>query len=320
MKKHKIYLFIAGLSCLVLCVQAQSRRSVDDGKARLALSIWIPDRIEGLPDEAKQNLHDKLSQIITRQGLSADPGQSRFVFTANVVMQDKKILPSAPPKHLYKMDITFYIGDGFEGKVYSSYSTSVTGVGESEIRAYINAIKNISVNHPGYQSFIDQGKSRIIDYYNSQCDILIKQAQTLSGRHEYDEALWVLTSIPDVCRECWEKSMAVAADVFKHKIDSECKSLILEATGVWNAGQSWDAAENAGAILSQIDPDATCYQDALALSRKIATRIREVDQREWAFKYDQEIGLKRDLIKAYRDVGVAWGQGQPRTVVYRYLW
>jgi hypothetical protein len=313
-------MLIALLSCAVFGVQAQ--RNVDEGKERLALSVWIPDRIEGLPDAARQNLYDKLSQIITRQGLSADPGRSRFVFTANVIMQEKEILPSAPPKHLYKMDVTFYIGDGFEGKIYSSYTTSVTGVGDSDIRAYLSAIRNIRVNHSGYQSFIDQGKSRIIDYYNSQCDIILKEAQTLSGRHEYDEALWLLTSIPDVCRECWEKSMKVAAGVFRQKIELECKSLMLEARTVWNSGQSWDAAESAGAILSQIDPDASCYGEALALSEKMAIRIREVDQREWQFKYDSEIGLQRDLIKAYRDVGVAWGQNQPKTGVrvYRYFW
>jgi hypothetical protein len=323
MRKNRTGGYLSAL-LLLLCaasgLQAQTQRSIDDGKDRLALSIWIPDRIEGLPAEARQNLHDKLSQIITRQGLSADPGQSRFVFTANVIMQNKDILPSAPPKHLYKMDITFYIGDGFEGKIYSSYTTTVTGVGESEVRAYISAIKNISASDRGYQAFIDQGKSRIIDYYNSQCDIILREAQTLSGRHEYDQALWTLTAIPDVCRECWEKGRTVAADIFRHKINSECKSLILEATTVWNAGQSWEAAENAGAILSQIDPDASCYEDAMALSRKIAARIREVDRREWQFQYDREIGLKRDLIQACRDVGVAWAKNQPRTVVYRYFW
>ena len=72
----------------------------------------------------------------------------------------------------------------------------------------------------------------------------------------------------------------------------------------------------AGAVLSTIDTNSSCVGEIKVLANKIEKRIREVDQREWNFIYDYNIGLTRDWIKAYRDVGVAWGNGQPRTVIY----
>ena len=41
-----------------------------------------------------------------------------------------------------------------------------------------------------------------------------------------------------------------------------------------------------------------------------------MDKREWDLKLKNDIVLEKDRIKAYRDVGVAWGNGQPKSVAY----
>jgi hypothetical protein len=300
-------------------LQAQTTGKMDD-KGRLALAAWVPDQIEGMPTAAKKNLENKLSQIITANGLSGDAMNSRFIITANVTVLTKDLTESAPPMQAYTLNITFYIGDGFEGKSFSSYSTTVKGVGENETKAYNAALKSIKTNDPAYQSFIEKGKTKIIEYYNAQCDVIIKEAKVMAGMNKFDEAIWKLTSVPDVCTECWNKCMAAVAPIFQQKIDFECKTKLTEANNLWNAGQSYDAAQQAGAILATIDPKASCFNEAKALSDKIGKRILEVDKREWNFKYDKEIGLERDMIKAYRDVGVAYGNGQPQNVTYKSFW
>jgi len=299
--------------------KAQTTGKMDD-KGRLALAAWVPDQIEGMPTAAKKNLENKLSQIITANGISGDAMNSRFIISANVTVMTKDITETAPPMQAYTLNVTFYIGDGFEGKSFSSYATTIKGVGDNETKAYNAALKNIKTNDPAYQSFIDKGKAKIIEYYNAQCDVIIKQAKVLAGMNKFDEAIWSLTSVPDVCTECWNKCMAAVAPIFQQKIDFECKTKLTEASNLWNAGQSWDAAQQAGAILATIDPKASCFNEAKALSDKIGKRILEVDKREWNFKYDKEIGLERDIIKAYRDVGVAYGNGQPQNVTYKSFW
>jgi hypothetical protein len=336
MKNSKIiFLLFAFLLSLCSAYAQQSRK--DEGKERLALAIWIPDNTEGMPDAVRDNLYNKVAQIISKQGIAADPAQSRFIITAKVVIQEKYITPTAPPKQGYKLDVTFYIGDGFEGKVFASHTTSAKGVGDNETKAYMNALKSVNVNDPAYAKFVEQGKSKIVEYFNSHCDVIIKDAKTLAGMQKFEEALWKLTSVPDVCTDCWNKSMDVAAGIFQQKIDYECKYLLSEATNAWNAGQNWDAAENTGIILAQINPDSKCFNDAAALSEKIALRIKEVDQREWDFKYEKEIGLiktamdiekeraekamdlEKERINAYREVGVAWANNQP-DIVYKSLY
>ncbi len=320
MKTYKIFLLLLILALSINIAQAQNSNVKMSDKGRFGLAVWVPEQIEGMPIASKKNLENKLTQIIAANGITTNAMNSRFIITANIIITSKDITSTAPVMQAYTLDVTLYIGDGFEGKSFSSYTTTAKGVGENETKAYNAALKNIQVNDPNYQSFIDQGKTKIMEYYNAQCDYIIKNAKSLAGMNKFDEAIWNLISVPDACTECWDKCIAASASIFQQKIDFECKTKLLEATNIWNADQSWDAAQNAGKILSSIDPKSSCFNESKTLSDKIAKRILEVDKREWDFKYDQEIGLKRDMIKAYRDVGVAWGNGQPKNVTYKTLW
>jgi hypothetical protein len=301
-------------------MQAQ-RTNMEDGASRLALTVWIPETIDGLTPAAEQNLRNKLGQIISRSGIFGEDGASRFIMTANVIMIDKHVLPTAPPKYSYTMDVTLYIGDGMEGKQFSSYNATVSGVGNTETKAYMAALSNIKTNDRNFQHFITQGKNKIIDYFNAQCDVILRQANVFSGMDNYGEALHMLMSVPDVCTECWNKAMAAALPIYQAQIDFDCRSLLLEATNTWNAGQNYNAAERAGKIMSSVNPYASCFGDVMKLAGSIESRVRDVDEREWNFKYEKEIDLQRSLINAYRDVGVAYGKNQrSSTLIYKSLW
>jgi len=315
---------IKTISLLILYVlisfnlAAQTSPKMNDGD-RLSIGVWIPKQIEGLTPGAYNILENKLNQIITTNGLGDTPN-ARFIMSANVVVLTKDIVPSAPPMQAYTLDVTFYIGDGFEGKAFATHSITAKGVGESETKAYISALRGIKANDPAFKSFIDKGKARILAYYETNCDFIIKQAKTLAVTQEYDQAIWMLTSIPTVSTGCFDKAMNAVAPIFKEKIDLDCKQKLTKATNIWNAGQSWDAANEAGEVLSTINPNSACYGEINNLANKISKRIYEVDKREWKFKVDTEIGLQKDLIKAYRDIGVAYGNGQAKTIQYKSLW
>ncbi|MGZ4040442.1 MAG: hypothetical protein ACXVNR_07770, partial [Bacteroidia bacterium] len=63
------------------------------------------------------------------------------------------------------------------------------------------------------------------------------------------------------------------------------------------------------------EPQAACFGEAKALASKIQKRVIEIDKREWNYtmKAQQQ---QSEMIKAYRDVGVAYGNGQPKSVTY----
>jgi len=320
MKMKQIFL----LSILSFCLWAFSYAQNDIGKlndlGRIALNTHIPYQAEGLPEASRANLENKLTQIATRYGMGANEFMPRFIISANIVVQSKDYTSTVPPLLAMTAEVTLYIGDGIEGKVYTSTSVTTKGVGENETKAYSAVLKNIDPGNAKIKQFMEEGKRKIIAYYNSRCDFIIKEAQALESQNQFDQAIYVLMSVPDVCAECYNKALDAVGPIFKSKIDWECKAKLSTARNIWSAGLSYDAANDAAAILSTIDPEAACFNEAESFTKEIAKRIKEVDGREWDFILKKEIDLERERIKAYRDVGVAWGTHQPQNVTYKSLW
>ena len=296
---------------------AQSDASKDEN--RIILTSWVPPTIEGMPKIARKNLQNKLKQVLTRNGLAGSPFNSRFIISANVMVMTKDILPGPPPMHAYNLDITLYIGDGYEGTVFASESISVKGVGTNENKAYISALKRINPKNPDIKAFLKTGKEKIVQYYKDNCDIIIRKAQTLADQNKNAEAIFMLSAIPSACEECFVKATNAIKPIYQKLIDRDCKEKLQKATAIWNAAQDMAAAEEAGAMLASIDPDAACGPEARALSKKIAAKVNKIDDREWKYILkDQQQESER--IQAIRDIGVAYGNGQPKNVTYKSLW
>ena len=190
----------------------------------------------------------------------------------------------------------------------------VIGTAASEEKAFIQAFNKIKSNDENLTKAINLGKNKIVEYYAQNCDIIIKQALSMSSNRNYDEAIYNLISIPDASGACYNKAIDAIKPIFKEKIDYECGVNLNKANNAWNSNQSYEGAEQAGSYLSKIDPSASCYKEAQVLRDKINKRIQEIDKREWDYKWESEIGITKDLIQAYRDIGVAYGENQPQTI------
>ena len=283
--------------------------------AKVTLTPYIDASVSEITSGASSILTNKLNQIVNQNGLEGN-GDPRFIITANVVIVSKDVIASAPPSIVYTLDVNLYIGDGLDGNKFASYSTSCKGVGINENKAMIEALKNIKPNNTEIQNFVTLGKKKVISFYNDRCDLILKQAKLLEAQNRYEEAIYKLTSIPESSLTCFNKAIEAIVPIYAKFINRDCQIKLQEATNIWNANQTMEAANQVGEILSTIDPQSTCYKEVRVFSNKVAKRVLELNDREWKFKVDSEIGLTRDLIKAYRDVGVAYGNGQPKSVVY----
>ncbi len=312
----KIILIILSI-CICCSAFSQNIYGKADDEARLVLNTYVPEQIEGISQIARNALENKLSQIASQNGMGGGVYNPRFIITANIVVLTKDITPTVPPMHAYTLDVNLYVGDGIDGILFANHTVTVKGVGNNETRAYLNAINNIQSRNPQYQYFIENAKRKIIEYYNANCDLIIKEAKALEAMHQYEAALSTLFTVPSVCKECYEKCLDLLGPIFKKKIDRDCQMQLAEATNAWNAGQDFNAAQRAIRFLSGIDPAASCYSSAFALSDRIAKRMKELDQREWNFLMKQQqdaVDIQRLAIGAARDIGVAYGRNQPRII------
>ena len=312
-------IFLTILIIIGFSTYAQNISEKNDDVAKIPIAVFIPQQIDQMPEAARSILTNKLSQIVTQNGMGDSAHNQRFILTANINVLSKDITPTAPPMQAFTLDINLYIGDGIDGIKFASFSKTVKGVGENETKAYISALKNLKANDPQYQIFIDKGKSKIIEFYKMNCNSFVKEAKTLASQSQYDEAIYKLSSVPDACKECYDKCMDAITPIYKSQIDKACKTNLAEAVNSWNTNQDASGASSASEYLAQIDPNASCFKEAQVLSNKIAKRIFEIDKRDWNFKmkeYQNDADIRKSTLKAAADIGVAYAKGNSKSIIY----
>jgi hypothetical protein len=213
------------------------------------LGTYIPNEIESVPAYAKSMLSNKLNQIITKNGIAQGGYDTRFIITPNIMVISKDIMSTAPPSIALNLEVTFYVGDGIEGTLFTSESIQVKGVGTNENKAYMAAINQIKPKNPALQDLVTRSKERIIEYFNANCNLVIKQADALAAQNKYEEALSLLSSVPEVST-CFDKIKTKLTTYFNKAIEYDCKVKLSEASGIWAANQDINAANDAAALLA----------------------------------------------------------------------
>ena len=202
MKKYFLIFAITTLKSLFLV--AQEVPKLDDF-GRIVLNTLISDQLK-LPKEAKDQLENKLKQITTNYGMGGSIVNPRFIITANISVLTKDIIPGPPQMIAQNIDVTLFIGDAIENKIFSNLVVSIKGVGTNENKAFIDAIKNINTKNEKIEQFIAEAKNKIITFYATQCALYIAQAQNLKQNQKFDGAIYLLAQIPEVCSDCYFKS------------------------------------------------------------------------------------------------------------------
>ncbi|HRH64687.1 MAG TPA: hypothetical protein PLU53_00165 [Bacteroidia bacterium] len=292
---------------------------VSEERSGISMSGYVSEQIEGLPPISKDLLQNKLNQIVTQNGITNGPLGSRFIITPNINVMTKDILPGPPPMHALTLSITFYIGDGIEGRKFASRSITVKGVGTNETKAYNEGIKQINPSDPQLAALLEEGKKKIIEYYTNHCDAVIKNAQSAASLGNYEDALSQLTTIPDACKACYDRGMTAAEPMYKKYIDQQCQIKLTEARAAWNAQQNSEGAAKAGAALASIEPTAACYPEAAALNKEISGRMTELGNKEWEYKMkivDAATEVAKARIEAYRAISVSYYLSRRSVIVY----
>lgn len=305
--KKTFFIVIAVIA--LLCVgRLSAQNDFKDGESRIALSIALPEQANLLPSGAETYLVNKLKQAAAQNGLAAEEGFSRFFITAVITPLTRDVVAGPPQQIAQNLEITLYIADGIDQKIYATASLNAKGVGTNETKAYIDAVKHINANSKQFKELAETGKAKIIAYYEAQCDNIIKKAQSMAKQKNYESALYELTVIPDVC-SCYDRALEATAEIYQQYIDYLCDVNLAKARTAWAAEQNADGAKKAGDYLAYIYPDAKCYKEGMDLYREIKGKVLD----DWKFEmkiYQDGVDLERERIRAWRDVGVAYGNHQ----------
>ena len=304
MMKRLIFGIIFPLLTFISAYSQNALGKADD-TGRLSIAAIVPENA-GVPAGASTILENKLRQIVTLNGLGASEYGSRFAIVPGINILSKDITPTAPPQQALTVELVFFIVDAETQTIFSQTSVEFKGVGQTDEKAIIQVIRNINPKMGQFKGLVEKGKEKIIEYYNSKCDVFLKNAQALASQRKYQEALYILSSVPDVCRECYDRSMDLSMEIYKQYDDYVCGKYLAAAKAAWANIDHDKAAEN----LAYITPDAICYTEAQTLVNEIKNKLLE-DGKVWDFKlkrYNDAVDLEKQRLQTIRDIGVAYAE------------
>ena len=319
--KRIIVVLVFVCNCFLMVVNGQNNLKEMDDYERISFGVFIDqDRMEGMESEIVTMLGNKLRNNISSKGM-ASSNNSRFFLTCNQHIISKEVVQSSSAMIAVKIELSIYSADNIEKKIFGNTSFNFTGVGKTEKSAYRNAIKELSNRETKISELLDKSKNKIIQYYNSNCNLIMSKVEALASVSKFDEALYELDVIPSVCKECYEKANSKKKVIFKNKVDYECELILAKSKAIWSAKQDESSARKALDLLVSVHPISKCYNDAMNLSNSIHDKIELKQEQERQFRLEQyrdDVELKKLETEALRDVLIEYGRNQPEQVYTTY--
>lgn len=331
--RNRIQILIAVFVAAVLSATVAAQENTSG----ISLKAVVAD--DDIPAAAVKNIETKLQRALASNGIGDMDYTQRFVLAAKVDVVQNDVMPSNPPKVSKKLDLTLMVGDVVENKIYETCTMTLAGIGANDTKAFISAFSRVNPNNEDLQTMLAAAKDEIMAYYENSCDYIISNAKSLAGQQKYDEAIARLMSVPEVCKECYEKCQAAAVKIFGQKLDADCSALLNEARNEWMHSKDSEGAAKVAGIISRIDPLWPEYPEVIKLRDEISAKLTADEKREWdmmmkqyedeqTFKKQQyederdfrlqqhndEIANQRLIIDACKEIGVAWSKNQPQTV------
>lgn len=292
----------------MVCVSILNAQTTLDDIGRITIQAYQPE-YENIPCESTELIKNKLSQIITSHGIADNDFCERFILTAKINVISKDIVVGPPQRISQKIEVVFIIGDIIADKIYATTTIQTVGIGTNLNKSFISAFRNINPRSANIIRFIEEGKRKIVDYYSSNCAIIIKEAQKLANLQNYDEALHNLISVPNICEECYHECSKLSVQIYKEMIDSEGLFLLNTAKATWAKQPNSNGAEEIIKIISQININASCQPQIQLFIQSINEKLVNDEKRKWEFKMqqykDQVAREKREWeqrIQEYKDL------------------
>ncbi len=146
---------------------------------KIALSVVLPDMLEGLNESNTSKLNAKITQAVVASGLSASGYNHNFVIYPVFHLNETNVIETGTQDlTIVTCDLSLYIKQVDNNVIFSTFSKQYKGTGKQKDQALSNAISKIDVNDKDCKAFIASGKQKIFDYYVQRCGDIIKQADT----------------------------------------------------------------------------------------------------------------------------------------------
>lgn len=269
-----------------------------------------------LGDKADRLLGQKMKQALTANGVSSESEFARFALVPNITIVDEHTSTGLPPKTSMELSFTFAVTDAQTGNVFDSFVINTNTKGSNKANTLHKAIASLQLDNGEFRGFVSRSRGRIVDYYERQVDNLINLARSSAKQGEYGFALYTLSEIPSAIPS-YSKVVKALEECYQNYANAESKRLLQQAEAVWAANPTASGAQEAMEIVREIPMGTKQDKAVKAFMAKVSKKMTADNQREWALLEKEAArrhAEKQAVVKAARDVAVAYAKNQPKKV------
>jgi hypothetical protein len=306
------------LIIFVVLNSAHSFSQTDNGVGKIALSVIMPDNIEGLSISNLSKLETKITQILTATGLAATGYNNNFVIYPKFAIYETSIVESGMQDiTISNCELSLFIKQVDNNVIFATIGKPLKGNGKNKEISITNAISKINIKDIEFQSFIDNGKAKIVAYYEAKCGDIIAKSESLVKMQDYEQALGLLMTVPEEV-SCYSRVQEKSIEAYKAYQSQKCIEQLQQAKTLL-ASNNYNEALN---TLSYIDPSTPCFKESQTLMNDAASKVDAEEKKQWDFKmkkYNDKVALEKERINAVKEIAVAYYKSKPTTVSYTYL-
>ena len=227
---------------------------------------------EHISESSKSSLKNKIDRILLSESLGTSQ-QDRFGLVVVPFIKTYEKTSTTPSKHFYNIDINIYAVDYKERKKLGVYSFSdLKGINSNRERSLLSSFRDFKSNST-FKMFLDEVKNKIINYYNTNCEFILSESETLYKTDKFEESMTLLSLIPRVSKNCFETAQLKIREIYIQKLERECQSLVSKSKSLI----ARELYNEAAMILQTILPGVSCYDEVSDLIKKIQNHWCDVN-------------------------------------------
>lgn len=180
-----------------------------------------------ISDEASSILYNRLNQAVTLNGIASTDNSNKFLLIPSVTVLSIEPTTTTPINYVAEVEIALFVVDNSKKLLMSQETFIKKGVADNEGKAVVEAIKSIKARDPKIKKMITIGKNRIIEYYNTECETVVKTINGYIDCGMYEEALNELNAIPQIDGNtgCYDNTLNILSKISQEQQDAANKSI-----------------------------------------------------------------------------------------------
>jgi hypothetical protein len=276
-----------------------SSRFESDELINIQLTPFVPE-YPGLGESGKNLLKTRLNKSISKNAYGGE-GNPRFIIGPSINLLFQEVTGTAPTKYACTYEVTLLTLDVVSQMTFNSYSFEIKGVGSSLEKAFISAFRNYSFDSKEFYQFLKDSKNKIDNYYITNCEKIISEADAEAATNNFDVAYQIVKSIPIEADVCFKNAIEKKQLYFQQSLNNDCKQLLSKMKAELGKANDQSASgfnDEAMGYYALIDPKSDCFPEAERIYQEFLKNLNPKAKRDWDLemvKYKEKIAkIERD--------------------------